>query len=234
MQLMNSYPGFKLAHRFFSGTGHSYDHIVHLCTIGFDIWWKKKIMAKIPARPLKIIDQACGTGILTFKIAEKFPHCRVIGIELRDEYLRFAQQKAKALKSSTVAFILGRAEDIVLESAFDCITSSYLAKYADLATLVQNAKKMLKPEGVLIMHDFTYPSGRIFSWIWERYFRILQTVGAFRYPEWRTAFNELPTLLHETEWVNDLLRILPENGFFDVTIENLTFGTSAIVSATRA
>ena len=191
-------------------------------------------MARIPAHPLKIIDQACGTGILTFKIAERFPHCRVTGIELRDEYLRIAQQKSKALKSSTVAFILGRAEDIVLEGDFDCITSSYLAKYADLATLVQNAQRMLKPKGVLVMHDFTYPSGCIFSWLWERYFRILQTVGALRYPEWRTAFNELPTLLHETEWVDDLLRILPENGFYNVTIENLTLGTSAIVSATRA
>lgn len=230
---MNAYPGCRLVHRFFSGTGHSYDHIVHLCTLGFDIWWKKKIMARIPARPRKIIDQACGTGILTFQIAQEFPHCHVIGVELRDEYLRIAQQKAGALKLSNVSFILGRAEDIVLENGFDCITSSYLAKYADLAAVGHNAKNMLRPGGVLIMHDFTYPSGRVFPWIWRRYFRILQTGGAWRYPEWRTAFNELPALLHATEWVNDLLRILPENGFCTLAIEPLTFGTSAIVSAVR-
>ncbi|MGD2127425.1 MAG: class I SAM-dependent methyltransferase [Desulfobacteraceae bacterium] len=230
---MSTHPGVELAHRFFSGTGTTYDHIVHVCTIGLDLWWKKRILEKIPQNPLRIIDQACGTGILTFKIAQRFPRCHVTGVELRDEYLNIARQKAMALKLSHVEFLLGRAEDTVLDERVDCITSSYLAKYAELATLVENAGKMLRPGGLLIMHDFTYPSGRIFPRIWEFYFRILQTAGAWKYPQWRTAFYELPELLHNTAWVTELFRAMRENDFTDIQTESLTLGTSMIVSGIK-
>lgn len=230
---MVSHHGVDLVHRFFSGTGPTYDHMVNLWTIGFDIWWKKKILEKIPARPRRIIDQACGTGILTFKIASKFPHCRVIGIELRDEYLDIAKEKAGVLKLNNLEFILGRAEDVLLMESVDCITSSYLGKYAEFKSLIRNAKKMLRDGGILIMHDFTYPPNHAFSWIFELYFKVIQTVGGWKYPQWKTIFYGLPELLRETEWVAELVSALQENAFSDIHIESLTFGTSTIVTARK-
>ena len=105
----------EVVQRFFSGTGFSYDQVAFICTCGFDKYWKKKILDKIPAHPACIVDQACGTGILTLKIARRFPDCRVIGVELRDEYLTIAREKARTLGISNVDFILGRAEDVVLD-----------------------------------------------------------------------------------------------------------------------
>ncbi len=217
--------------RFFSGTGFSYDLVATLCTFGFDGYWKKRIMAKIPAQPTRIVDQACGTGILTFKIARRFPGCRVIGVELRDEYIDIARQKARRSGIRNVDFVLGRAEDVVLRGSCDCITSSYLAKYAELGTLIANAKRMLRPGGLLIMHDFTYPENTVFLSIWLAYFRVLRTLGSRIFPEWRTVFNELPAFLRQAGWVSESLASLKENSFGDITSESLTFGTSAIVTA---
>jgi len=61
----------KLAvvYRFFSGTGFSYDRVATLCTWGFDRYWKRRIIAAIPSGSARILDQACGTGILTLQIA---------------------------------------------------------------------------------------------------------------------------------------------------------------------
>jgi len=230
---MNSDPRIELVHRFFSGTGPTYDWIVNVWTVGFDLLWKKRILAKIPERPIRILDQACGTGILTFKIAREFPLCHVIGVELRDEYLSIAKKKAEALKIENIRFILGRAEDVLLRDNFDCITSSYLAKYAELSPLIRNAKEMLRDGGLLVMHDFTYPRSPIFVWVWEHYFKLMQTVGSWKYPQWRTVFYELPEFIRKTQWVTDLARLLRENAFRDITIEPLTFGTSAIVTAKR-
>jgi demethylmenaquinone methyltransferase/2-methoxy-6-polyprenyl-1,4-benzoquinol methylase len=219
--------------RFFYGTGTTYDRIVHLCTLEFDRFWKHKILRAIPEGSSRILDQACGTGILTLKIARRFPHARIIGVDLTDEYLRVARKKAEALGLSRLEFIPGRAEEVHPDLIFDCITSSYLAKYADLERLIGHSKNLLRVGGTLIMHDFTYPANPVLARIWEFYFRILQTLGTWKYPQWKTVFDELPGFLRETQWTRELLLSLQKNGFSEITQTSLTWGTSAIVTARK-
>ncbi len=222
-----------LVHRFFPGTGSSYDFMVNLCTLGFDRWWKNKILERIPEGSMRILDQACGTGILTFRIAQKLPLCRIVGVDLTEEYLDIAKKKAGRLNLENVEFILGKAEEVVLRRQFDCITSSYLAKYAELGNLIRNANTMLRSGGVLIMHDFTYPPNHAFARLWEFYFRILQEAGKRKYPKWQAIFDGLPQLLRETTWTTEVIGILKRNAFSEISIKSLTFGTSAIVTAKK-
>jgi demethylmenaquinone methyltransferase / 2-methoxy-6-polyprenyl-1,4-benzoquinol methylase len=223
--------GPETVRQFFTGTSLSYDHISNLCTFGADRWWKLRILDKIPAGSTCIMDQACGTGILSIKIARRFPHARVIGVDMTEEYLDVARKKAETRGVRNVQFLLGRAEDVDPGQPVDCITSSYLAKYADLELLVHGSRRMLKDGGTLIMHDFTYPRNRAFSILWEFYFTLLRTIGARVYPEWRAAFDGLPALLKQTVWVEQLQKLLQGSGFSDMTMESLTIGTSAIVTA---
>ncbi|CAI8827769.1 class I SAM-dependent methyltransferase [Methylocaldum szegediense] len=231
---MDTHPGTVLAHRFFAGTGASYDTVVKLFTLGCDVWWKKRIVDAIPKDASYIVDQACGTGILTFKIARRFPSCRVTGVELRDEYLNIAKEKARALRLKNVDFLLGKAEDVRVDGPVDCITSSYLAKYAELRSLIRNAKAMLRPGGLLVMHDFACPKDPWFARFWAFYLQILQTVGPKFFPEWKTVFDELPCFLRQTTWLTELPEVLQENGFSPVRTETLTCGASALVTATKS
>jgi demethylmenaquinone methyltransferase / 2-methoxy-6-polyprenyl-1,4-benzoquinol methylase len=230
---MADYPGVETANRFFEGTGRSYGLIVRLCTLGFDMWWKERLLRKIPPNPTRIVDQACGTGILTFKIARRFPCCRVTGVELRGEYLDLARAKAKALKLDNVDFLLGRAEEVVVEGPVDCIISSYLAKYAELKGLIQTARIMLRRGGALVMHDFTYPGGFFFTRLWAFHFQILQHFGSRRFPEWKTAFFELPEFLRQSRWPSELFGELKASDFTRIRYESLTWGTAAIVTAVK-
>ncbi len=223
----------ETVYRFFTGTGSSYDRVVVACTFGLDLYWKKKIMAKIPANPVRILDQGCGTGILTLGIARAFPGCEVTGVELREEYLELARKKAKSEGLPNVHFILGRAEDVVPEGEFDCITSSYLAKSAELGTLIANASKMLRPGGLVIMHDFALPSKLVFRAIWHAWFRILKMAGSRIWPEWRSVFRELPEFLRRSPWLPELLAAFEQQSFIDVESEPLTFGASIIVTAKK-
>ena len=223
----------EVVQRFFAGTGFSYDQVVTVCTCGFDKYWKKRILEKIPAHPARILDQACGTGILTLDIARKFPDCQVAGVELRDEYLDIARDKARSSGIRNVRFILGRAEDVMVEGDYDCITSSYLAKYAELNPLIANASKMLRPGGLVIMHDFTYPENPVFLTLWRVYFHTMKLIGSRIYPEWRTVFNELPAFLRLSTWLAETLATLREHGFSDITNESLTFSASAIITARK-
>ena len=219
--------------RFFSGTETSYDRVVKLCTLGFDSLWKQRMLAKIPPEPAKILDQSCGTGILTFKIARKYPACRITGVDVTKTYLSVARKKAEEGRYTNVTLISRRAEEVVLDQSIDCITSSYLAKYAQLPLLVSNARKMLRAGGILIMHDFTYPKNRVYALAWELFFKVLQSIGVLIYPEWKPAFDDLPAIIRETTWVNDLISLLEENGFSHINVEYLTMGISAIISAEK-
>lgn len=226
-------PRLALVERFFRGTGGSYDFMVNAATFGIDRLWKRRIVGLIPRGAERILDLACGTGISTIAIARRFCGSRVVGVELRDEYLAIARNKVRRLGLENVELVLSRAEDYSAQRPFDCICSSYLAKYAELPLLVRNGRAMLKDDGVLLMHDFTFPPRPYLVAIWRTYFKALQILGGALFPGWREIYHGLPRLIEETRWVPELQQALRDNGFADIRTEYLTAYGSAIVSARK-
>jgi demethylmenaquinone methyltransferase/2-methoxy-6-polyprenyl-1,4-benzoquinol methylase len=222
-----------LVNRFFSGTGASYRRTAVLGTLGLDRWWKHRIVQGVPPDPSLILDQASGTGILTLALARRFPRCRVIGVELRREYASLALRERERLGLRNVEFVQGRAEDVTIRGRVDCITSSYLAKYADMDALVVNAAGMLREGGVLLLHDFTYPDAPVLAGAWELYLRLLGWVWGRTHPVWREALAGLPRLVRDTTWVADSVRAMGKSGFDEVSVQKLTWGAAALVRARR-
>lgn len=223
----------ELVERFFAGTGASYDAMVHWATLGFDGRWKKRMLGRIPDGGGPVLDLACGTGISTLSIAYRFPHRRVVGVELRDEYLRIARDKLARSGLCNVEFVLSRAEDYESPLRFDCITSSYLAKYAELSLLVERCSRMLQPGGLFMMHDFTFPPKPWLKAIWRLYFSIMRRTVARAFSEWKEIYDGLPQLIQQTRWMTQLDEALRQNGFSDVESEFLTLYGSAIVTARK-
>jgi len=237
---MPSDPRLDLVERFFRGTGSTYDVMVHAATLGLDRLWKRRmvqIVRERVGRPRAILDLACGTGLSTFAFARAFPEARIVGVELREEYLQRA--KRRATRYPNVEFVLSRAEAFETDQPFDVVTASYLAKYADLPVLVEHvvgarhAVPLLANGGLLMMHDFTLPPNRITLAIWRGYFRLLQTIGSRIFPAWKAIYDGLPVLIEQTRWTSELTTLLCARGFRDVALERLTLGGSAIITARR-
>lgn len=226
-------PRLALVERFFRGTGTTYDRVVNVATFGIDRLWKRRIARSIPPSSRRILDLACGTGLSTMAIARRFPGARIVGVELREEYLALAREKARAPGMSNVELVLSRAEDYQAAEPFDCIASSYLAKYADLPRLVRNCRGMLNPGGVLLMHDFILPPRPSLVALWRLYFRALQLVGGALLPSWNEIYYGLPKLIEESRWLAELQQALAQNGFRDVRTDYLTAYGSALVSARK-
>jgi demethylmenaquinone methyltransferase / 2-methoxy-6-polyprenyl-1,4-benzoquinol methylase len=223
----------ELVERFFDGTGRTYDAMVHWATLGFDGRWKKRMLERIPDGAGPVLDLACGTGISTLSIARRFPSRRVVGVELREEYLRFAREKVARHRVANVELVLSRAEEFWSALRFDCVTSSYLAKYADLPLLVRHCHDMLRPGGVLMMHDFTLPPNRLLLAVWRLYFATMRQTVARAFREWKEIYEGLPRLIESTRWVSDLQAALAATGFERIELEYLTLYGSAIVTAVR-
>jgi demethylmenaquinone methyltransferase/2-methoxy-6-polyprenyl-1,4-benzoquinol methylase len=220
-----------LVERFFAGTERSYDAMVHWATLGFDGRWKRRMLAHIPDGDGPVLDLACGTGISTLSIARRFPGRLVIGVELRDEYLRIAREKVAHGAIPNVEFALCRAEDFETALRFDCVTSSYLAKYADLSRLTARSRKMLRHGGLLMMHDFTFPPTASLIALWRLYFLLMRNSVARAFPEWSEIYRGLPKLIEATRWLIELQDALARNQFRNVKVEHLTLYGSAIVTA---
>jgi len=223
----------EIVNRFFSGTGKTYDAMVWYATFGIDGQWKRRIVNLLPPSSKRILDLACGTGISTVAIATRFPHCQIIGVELREEYLEIARSKIQKLGMRNVKLVLSRAEEYRSIEPFDCVVSSYLAKYADLKRLIPLAKTMLREGGLLLMHDFVYPPKKSLVWMWRLYFWVLQHVGTRLFPAWREIYYGLPRLIQETRWVPELTEELHEHGFQNIQVEYLTAYGSAIITARK-
>lgn len=221
-----------LVKRFFTGTGATYDLIVNLFTYGADRHWKNQILAKIPPSQ-KILDLACGTGILTFKLADKFPTSKIVGVDMMPEYIALAREKAAAEKRSNIYLICGRAEEVQLKETFDCITSSYIPKYVPARLLLKNVSRYLKSGGRLVLHDFALPQHFLLLRIWALHIFLMKHLGPLFFPNWKTIFYELGDLVRETKWIDEYVQALPRFGFKNVTVQKLTAGSAAIIYAEK-
>lgn len=217
-----------LVPQFFDKTAQTYNKVVNLTTFEKDKHWKKEILKKIP-NCNSILDLACGTGILTFQIAESFPNSKIMGVDMTESYLNVARMKLKPYHKIT--FLNQDAEKLNLNSKFDCITSSYIPKYCNPNILVRTCLNHLNGGGKIILHDFTYPKNQLVRVLWNLYFIMLKLIGYF-VPSWKDVFTNLPKLIRSTSWLDDYESIMKKHGL-QTTIQPLTWGSSAILTGTQ-
>jgi demethylmenaquinone methyltransferase/2-methoxy-6-polyprenyl-1,4-benzoquinol methylase len=223
--------GHRVARKFFAGTSTSYDAVVKITTFGRDTAWKREILDLIPQGNYKVLDLACGTGILTFAIASKVS--AVVGVDLMEESIRIANEKARRYNIENISFCTSAAETVPQQdSSFDFVTASYLPKYCDVDIVVKESARLLRRNGVLIMHDFTYPRSTAMRGLWNAYFAILGIAGMFT-PSWKPVFNELDRVIKESRWVEELMHAMNRYGFRNLRHKSLTCDTSAIVWGIR-
>lgn len=218
---------------FFSGNAQSYDRVVRLATLGLDWIWKNRLLARVP-RSDAILDLACGTGIVTFDLAKRFPNARIVGLDFTHGYLEVARQKADRL-GVDVTFVHANAETAVFDETFDCITASYLPKYVDPHTLLANLAPALRPGGAVVLHDFTCPAHPVARKIWLGYNHVLNAVGLRIWPEWHDVFDDnLTELIVQADWMTTYPEAFREHGFTDIHVERLTLDTGGVVFARKA
>jgi demethylmenaquinone methyltransferase / 2-methoxy-6-polyprenyl-1,4-benzoquinol methylase len=216
--------GHAQAMRFFTrANSDSYDLILRLATFGQDIAWKHEIIRAVANRS-QILELACGTGILSSMLAERGKS--VTGIDLTFEYLLTLKRKLKAPIAQGTAEVLPYRDE-----SFDAMVSSYLAKYVDVQKVVDECWRVLRPGGIVVFHDFTYPRGLICN-LWHIYFELLRLAGRFVIP-WKVVFGQLDDVIKKSDWVNQTISALKNDKFQNVNCRCYTAGTSAMVSAQK-
>lgn len=222
-----------LVRSFFSGTGHSYDRVVRVYTLGLDNYWKREIVRLIPPSS-RTLELACGTGILTERIVRKYPDAELVGVDITPDYLAAWEERRRKKAWRHVQSVLGNAETVALEGEFEVVVSSYLAKYVDPDRLLDNITPHLRQGGRFIAHDFTLPTNPVYLAGWRAYTRGMNRLGPVLHPEWHEVFDDgLTGLIRRTRWVDDLTEALQKHGYEGVRRRSLSFQSAGLVWASR-
>jgi ubiquinone/menaquinone biosynthesis methyltransferase len=147
--------------RLFSEVAPRYDFITRVLSFGRDAAWKRALISSLPYHESPVcLDLACGTGDISFLLADKYTRGRISGLDITEPMLDIARQRNNRPNVSFVNQNMGSLE-IPSETA-DIITGGYALRNAPhLETVIDEIGRVLKPRGVAAFLDFSKPDASI-------------------------------------------------------------------------
>lgn len=130
----------------------SYDRLTNDVDYEATVAFYEKILAQEGLNPRTAVDLACGTGSVALLLAQK--GIRVTGVDLSEEMLTVACQKAQELSTPPV-FVCQPLQELRLPRAVDmavCALDSldYITDPEDCARAIRRVYKALNPGGIFL------------------------------------------------------------------------------------
>jgi ubiquinone/menaquinone biosynthesis methyltransferase len=138
-----------------------YDFITRALSLWRDASWKQDLIAALPLHESPFcLDLACGTGDITLLLADRYPHGRIVGLDITDPMLALARARSG---HPNVHFVNQDMNFLSFDSeSTDIVSGGYALRNApDLGKTVDEIHKVLKPGGIAAFLDFSKPSGRL-------------------------------------------------------------------------
>lgn len=144
--------------RLFSTIADRYDLITVLLSYGQDRRWKRRLADLSGARAgMRALDLACGTGDIAFALGAR--GASVTGLDVTHRMVQLAQ--ARRLHDGAHAqFVTGDMMALPFrDGEFDIVTTGYgIRNVPEIATAIDEIRRVLKPGGLLLSLDFNRPS----------------------------------------------------------------------------
>ncbi|MCH9626260.1 MAG: Trans-aconitate 2-methyltransferase [Chlamydiales bacterium] len=113
--------------------------------------WALALLENYPIAPnASVLDIGCGDGKISLYISQKVPDGKVLGIDPSPSMIEFAKKEYDSSKN--LEFMLGSAEEVDFQDAFDLIVSfSTFHWVQDQKKAFKNILKALKKNGSLLI-----------------------------------------------------------------------------------
>jgi ubiquinone/menaquinone biosynthesis methyltransferase len=156
----------------FATIAPKYDRVTSWLSYGQDKRWKRQLVELARIEPQhEVLDLACGTGDITFMLAETLTTGHVVGVDITSGMLDIANRKKEQIGLKTVHFELGDIMRLDFpDSQFDRITVGYgLRNVPDLPGVLREVLRLLRVGGRFLSLDFGKPKNRIYRGLYLRY-----------------------------------------------------------------
>ena len=220
----------------FNNISHRYDFLNRVLSLGIDIRWRKQAVAILKAHhPKEILDVATGTADFAIAALKANP-TKIIGIDISTQMLAVGREKINKLGlQDKIELYEGDSEKIEYsDNKFDAVIVSFgVRNFENLEKGMSEILRVLKPNGLVIVLEFSKPKGFIFKNIYHFYFKfIVPTIGKLISKD-TSAYRYLPESVNAFPYGKAFTTILDKTGFKKTTCKELTFGISSIYTGIK-
>ena len=211
----------------FDTIARTYDRLNRLMTLGLDRCWRKRALRGVQGN---VLDVACGTGDMAVSLVER--GCTVTGIDLSEEMLAIARQKAPM-----VTFMIADAEHLPFpDASFDAVTCAFgVRNFVHLEQGLNEMLRVLKPGGQLVILELATPDTPLVKPFYNLYTRrIIPWLGS-RIAGNREAYTYLPASIERFPKGDAFLEKIRNSQFpiLNCRQRKLTFGVCRLYTASR-
>jgi len=220
----------------FDNIAPKYDFLNHFLSLGIDkVWRKKAIRILSEYRSENLLDVATGTGDFAVAASKLKPN-KIIGFDISEQMLAVGRTKVKRLGlDQMIEFRKGDSEAMPFQNEqFDAITVAFgVRNFENLEGGLLEFHRVLKPEGVVIILEFSKPKHFPMKQFYLFYFfRILPFIGRMVSKD-SSAYSYLPESVMAFPDDQKFLSVLQKIGFSRTKQKRLTFGIATIYIAQK-
>jgi demethylmenaquinone methyltransferase / 2-methoxy-6-polyprenyl-1,4-benzoquinol methylase len=212
----------------FDNVAPTYDALNRFLSLGIDVYWRKKAIAKLKSNePQYILDVATGTADVAIETNKQLSPSKIIGIDISAQMLEVGRKKIKHIGADKIIELqLGDSENLSFpDNSFDAATLSFgVRNFENVEKGLSEIRRVLKPNGKLIVLEFAKP--RIFplKQLFNIYFKyILPLIGKLTSKDAR-AYTYLYESVQAFPDRAAFVALMQKAGFQKATFEAWTIG----------
>lgn len=220
----------------FNNISNRYDLLNDLLSLGIHKGWRKKCVRLLRDRhPQQILDVATGTGDFAIACMELKPK-KITGIDISEGMLQVGREKVKKQGlEGTIDLRPGNAETTDLpDNSYDAIVVGFgVRNFANLEKGLNNLRRMLKPGGMLLVLEFSYPRNPIVKAGYNFYFLYLTPLIGRIFSKDRRAYSYLTESVKAFPHNEKFTAVLQKCGYVNPRYRLLSLGIAAIYTAEK-
>lgn len=209
-----------------------YDLLNKVLSLGIDKRWRSKAISLLSdLQSPHILDVATGTCDVAIEMAKNLNSPSIIGLDISANMLEVGQKKIdKAGLADVIELKQGESENLPFDdNTFDAITVAFgVRNFDNLTKGLAEMKRVLKPDGQLVVLEFSRPTVFPFKQGFNFYFKnILPRIGKLTSKDPK-AYQYLYESVQAFPDGDDFIQILDTLGYKKSTCTVLTVGICSI------
>jgi demethylmenaquinone methyltransferase/2-methoxy-6-polyprenyl-1,4-benzoquinol methylase len=222
----------------FDAIAGRYDFLNHFLSGGIDRRWRRRAIRSLSLVGTEMVLDVC-TGTADLAIAARTadpPAARVIGVDFAGAMLQVGIEKLRARQlAGGVTLVRGDATRMPIgDRSIDAVTIAFgIRNVVNIAAACAEMHRVLKPRGRVAILEFAVPTmpGVRGAYLW--YFKhILPRLGRVVSGH-ASAYRYLQASVSAFATPDELVKLLRQTGFVEVTANPLTFGTVFLYTGSR-